>query len=255
MPLPLFQQKHSLLFKNGSADVHHSVEHAPAEYQPMSGTTQTLLTQSSRIIDPVVVNTIVSQTSGGMAAMKRFVDAIQNQIEQQTTLIFLLRWQTTSHHTLRRWAVQTGEGGPDSWQTFGGSGTLGVIVVPAERQGRCLTRSNLAESERRCGKIFSSGPSGLSKNCMNRSGPCCFLAKRQESERKRPAQLNAPFPAKPMRLNNTGCKACSRLGRQVGKEKPQRDLSEPSGYSFSLSARLTHLCAVCEEAVAFVTLL
>ena len=79
-------------------------------------------------------------------------------------------------------------------QTFGGLGTLEVIVVRSEGRGRCLDRNEIAESERISGKIFSSGRYGLSRNCTSKSGPCCFLAKRRASGRKKLAQLRERSP-------------------------------------------------------------
>ena len=38
------------------------------------------------------------------------------------------------------------------------------------RQGRCLDRSDLAESGRMSGRAFSNGRCGLSRNCTNKSG-------------------------------------------------------------------------------------
>src|SRR6266702_7618151 len=72
------------------------------------------------------------------------------------------------------------------------------------------------------GKVLSSGPSGLSRNCMNKSGLYYFLAKQRENARRRLAQLHARFLAKRTNLNDTGCKACSHLKSKAEREKSQR---------------------------------
>src|SRR5260370_39298750 len=111
---------------------------------------------------------------------------------------------------------------PDSLQTFGGSGTLEVIVVVSEGRGRCLDRNDLAESERMNGQVSSNERSSLNRNSTNKSDLSSFLGKPQGSERKKSMSPNARCLAKRTSLNSMGCKACSPLGSKVGKEKPQR---------------------------------
>src|SRR5258708_35025190 len=87
---------------------------------------------------------------------------------------------------------------------------------------------------------------------MSRSGLCCFLAKRQENERKRPAQQHARSPAEQTSLNATGCKAYSPPGRQVEQEKSQKRCHPSCASSSSIC---TQSCPPCpgEKSPRFAT--
>ncbi len=86
--LPLFQQEQATLLSNGNTQVHRQVLQAAAEYQMMSEAAQAIIAQSDKSVDPAVVNTIVSQAPMCVSRMNNIVAALQNQMEQQTILIF-----------------------------------------------------------------------------------------------------------------------------------------------------------------------
>ncbi len=88
--LPLFQQEQATLQSNGDAKVHRQVQQAAGEYQTVSTAAQTLLAASGKTVDSVSVTTIVSHTAGCVAMMNGIIDALQNHMEQQTTLVFVV---------------------------------------------------------------------------------------------------------------------------------------------------------------------
>lgn len=86
--LPLFGQEQAILSSNKNAEVNRHVQAAQSEYQIMSGAAQALTTNPGKAVDPVLVNTIVSHAHSCVSQMDGIVLALQNQMEQQTTLIF-----------------------------------------------------------------------------------------------------------------------------------------------------------------------
>ena len=72
------------------------------------------------------------------------------------------------------------------------------------------------------GGIFSNGRCGLSRSSTNKSDPSSCSTKPQGSEQKKSMSPNARCPGKRMSLNETGCKACSRLGSKAEREKLAR---------------------------------
>ena len=69
------------------------------------------------------------------------------------------------------------------------------------------------------GRVSNNGRCGLSRNCTSKSDPSSFSMKPQGSEQRKSMSPNARCPAKRMSLNETGCKACSRLGSKAEREK------------------------------------
>jgi hypothetical protein len=86
--ISLFQQEQTVLLANGNADVHRQVQRATLEYHTMNTAVQALIAQPSSIVNPSIINTILAHRQSCAAMMNGIVVALQNQIEQQTAVIF-----------------------------------------------------------------------------------------------------------------------------------------------------------------------
>jgi hypothetical protein len=134
----------------------------------------------------------------------------------------------------------------------GGQVRLKHTSLSRKGKGRCLDRNAIAESAPMSGRVFSNGRCGLSRSFTSKSDPSSFSTKPQGSEQRKSMSPNAYCPVKRMSLNDTGCKACSRLGSKAEREKPQRRCHQRFANS-SLTCTLS--CQPCpgEKSLRFAT--